>query len=359
MRLGHLTWWWLAVLPVLATGLWVYGSVTRRKVLERVGHAPMVQKLLMGFSPERRMLKRLLTGLALVLVTVAVLRPQLGARPKPLKRTGIDIAIAFDISKSMLAQDVQPSRIEGAREELRQLLEAVQGDRVALVPFAGVAFTQSPLTADNSAIRLYMDSLDPQKMPVGGTNLAMALQESLRLLTGRGDAATAEQPDGAESRRSKVILLITDGEDVRADQGEAAKEAARKAAEGGVRIFAVGVGTRLGEPIPLYDSSGEFAGYQENTEGKKIVSKLNLTLLEELVDLADPENPDEVRVWHHDGTEALTPQVVAALGSLQKATIATTIRHAYGEKFQYALLPALLLLLGDLLVGERRRRRRT
>ena len=350
MRLGHLDMWWVATAPLLAAALWVYGSIARRHALQAAGHLPLVQKLLATYSPERRMLKRLIVGLAIALVAVAALRPQFGMRPQPLKRLGIDIAVAFDISKSMLARDIQParSRLEAAREQLDQLVTLLTGDRVALVPFAGVAFTQSPLTHDNGAIRLYMDSLDPKAMPIGGTNLTMAIEQGIGLLTGRGDKAE-------QGRRTKVLMLITDGEDVGADEGVAVKEAARKAAEAGVRIFAVAIGTRLGEPIPIYNEDGSHAGYQKDSQGKPIYSKLNLELLEEIADVADPEHADAMRVVHYDGSIGVAPALASELGTLQKSTAEATIRQAYGEKYQYALLPALLLLLIDLLIGERRR----
>lgn len=353
MRWGNPDLWWVAVAaPLLAAGLWVYGAAMRRRLLRRAGHLPLVQRLTASVSPPRRLLKQLVVGLAIALAAGALLRPQHGRRPQPLRQAGIDVAIAFDISKSMLARDVQPSRIEAARTQLRQLVQLLRGDRLALVPFAGVAFTQSPLTADASAIRLYLDSLDPEAMPIGGTNLAMAIREGVRLLTSRGDKA--------EHRgRSRVLLLITDGEDVSRDQGEAAREAARAAAEAGVKLFAIGVGTRLGEPIPIYDDQGNHAGYQKDSEGKPIYSKLNLPLLEELARLADPADPDAERVFQYDGSDPVAPRLAQLFDGLQKTTLETMVRHAYGEKFQYALLPAVVLLLLDLLVGERARRRRS
>ncbi len=349
IRWGHPDLWWALLVPVVAAGLWAWGAAARRRKLARVGNAALAAQLTSAVSKPRRLLKQLVTGLALLLAAIALVRPQHGQRPMPLKQTGIDIAVAFDISKSMLARDVQPSRLEAARTQLRQLLQTLQGDRIALVPFAGVAFTQSPLTADESAVRLYLDSLDPANMPIGGTNLAMAIEEGTKLLTSREDKA--------EHRgRSRVLLLITDGEDVASDAGEAARAAAKKAADAGVRLFAVGVGTRLGEPIPLFDEQGNHQGYQKDSEGKPIYSKLNVALLEELARLADPEKPDAQRVFQYDGTEPVSPRLAAELGGLQKTAMESMLRNAYGEKFQYALLPALLLLLLDLAIGERRAR---
>lgn len=351
MRWGAPEYWWLAALPIVAIALWVYGHLIRRHLARKAGDHPLVRRLLATFSPERRLLKQLVVGLALTLMVIAALRPQYGRRPEALRRTGVDVAIAFDISKSMLARDVQPSRIEAARQQLAALLGQLVGDRVALVPFAGVAFTQSPLTADQSAIRLYLDSLDPMQMPVGGTNLGMAIDKGVALLTGPGDR-------GERSGRTRVLLLITDGEDVADATGEAAREAARKAAEAGVKLFAVAVGTRLGEPIPLVAEDGSHQGYQKDSTNKPIYSKLDVQLLEDLARLADPDATDRQRVFQYDGGAAVAPALAAELDTLQKTALEAAMRHRYGEKFQYVLFPAVLLLLLDLLIGERRRRRR-
>lgn len=350
MRWGQPDMWWLAALPLLAIALWVYGHLVRRHLARKAGDHPLVLRLLASFSPERRLFKQLVVGLALTLAVIAAIRPQYGRRPEALRQTGVDVAIAFDISKSMLARDVPPSRIEAARMQLRTLLAQLVGDRVALVPFAGIAFVQSPLTADQSAIKLYLDSLDPMQMPVGGTNLAMAIDKGVGLLTGEGDR-------GDRQSRSRVLLLITDGEDVSGDDGEAAREAARKAAEAGVKLYAVAVGTRLGEPIPIVGDDGSHQGYQKDGQGKPIYSKLDVQLLEELARLADPEATDRQRVFQYDGAD-VSAVLAAELDTLQKTALESAMRHRYGEKFQYVLFPAILLLLLDLLIGERRRRRR-
>ena len=349
MRWGNPDLLWVLVIPVLAVVAWIYGALIRRRLIARAGHAPLVQKLLATFSPQRRLIKQFLIGVALLLACLTALRPQFGRRPEALRQTGIDVAIAFDISKSMLARDVPPSRLQAARELLGRMMHQLSGDRVALVPFAGVAFTQSPLTADNSAIRLYLDSLDPAQMPVGGTNIAQAITKSTELLTGSKDKAE-------NTGRSRVLLLLTDGEDVAPDAGAAAKKAAQKAAEAGIKIYAIGVGTMVGEPIPMVDANGNHAGYQKGTDGKPIYSKLNLPLLQELARLSDPQDPKGKKVWAFDGTTDVAAELTGSLSDLQKTTLETSLRHNFGEKFQYILLPAILLLLAEMLVPERRRR---
>jgi len=341
---------WLVLVPVVAALAFVYGHQIRRRLVQRAGQVRLVQDLLATFSLEKRLFKQLLMVLGIAAAAAATMRPQFGVIPEAVRPSGIDVAVAFDISKSMLARDVQPSRLGAAQALLKQLLDQLVGHRVALVPFAGIAFTQSPLTADKSAIRLYLDSLDPRVMPVGGTNLAMAIEEGLRLLTSREDR-------GDRASRSQVILLVTDGEDMADAQGEAAKAAAKKAGEAGVRIYAVAVGTRLGEPIPLLNDDGTHAGYQRDSNGKPIYSKLNLPMLEELARLAAPEDPDTRRVFLLDGATAVPTEIAHAFDSLQKATLEGNVKQKRGQKFQYVLVFAVFLLLFDVFVGERRRRK--
>ncbi len=352
MRWGAPDLIWALAIPLVAIALFAYGHLVRRHLLTKVGHLALVRRLVETCSPDRRLFRHLLMVLALLLLAGALMRPQYGRRPEALRKTGIDVAFAFDISKSMLARDVQPSRLTAARNQLSRLMTLLKGDRVALVPFAGVAFTQSPLTADQGAIRLYLDSLDPQQMPVGGTNLSMAIREGVRLLSG-------EEDRGEQKGRSRVLILITDGEDAGSDEGEAVKEAAREAGEKGIQLYAVAVGTRLGEPIPVLNEDGTHKGYQKDSRGKAIYSRLNVALLEELTRAASPSDPEAQRVFQFDGTQPVAELLATSLERLQKAALETAIRQEYGEKYQYLLAPAILLLLLQISIGERKRRRET
>lgn len=343
--------WALLAAPLAILALMLYGALRRRALLRAAGDHRLIQRLTESVSPQARLFKAFLLFLALSLLVAAALRPQYGRKSTALQQSGIDIAIAFDISKSMLARDVQPARIEAARGELERLLASMSGHRMALVPFAGVAFTQSPLTHDRSAMRLYLNALDPIQMPVGGTNLAMAIDQSVQLLTGEGDRGLKKQAD-----RAQVILLITDGEDARPDEGKAAREAAERAAEAGVKIFAVAVGTRLGEPIPILNRDGTHAGYMKDAAGKPIYSKLNDSLLRELARIAEPSAQEE-RVFFLDGESSVVAPLAQIFEQLQSSALEGAVRHQRGEKFQLLLLPALLLLLLELSLSERRRRR--
>jgi Ca-activated chloride channel family protein len=346
MRWGYLEYLWICAAPVLVLLLYAYGNWRRKHQLKRAGDHALVEALLKTLSPERRIVKRFCFFFAIALLTLAALRPQYGQQQTTVRKAGIDVAIAFDISKSMLARDVVPSRIMAARTALKQLLRNISGDRIALVPFAGISFVQSPLTGDQSAIEMYLDELNPLQMPVGGTNLAEAIRRGTALLTGSSDK-------GDRGARSRVVLLITDGEDNHPDRAKAAKAAAKKAGEEGVLVLAIAVGTAMGEPIPILDDAGNHKGYVRGQDGQPVVSKLNLSLLEELTGTtADMEAP---RVFLFNGVNDVITPLTATLKSLQRSALEMAMRHRYNEKYQYLLFPAILLLLIEVLLSDRRR----
>lgn len=347
MRWAYLDIAWICAAPLVVLVLYAFGAWQRRQKLARVGEHHLVQKLIASFSPERRILKRFCFFFAIVLLTIAALRPQYGQKQTTVRRAGIDVAVAFDISKSMLARDVVPSRIMAARTSLKQLLQNISGDRIALVPFAGISFVQSPLTGDQSAIEMYLDELNPSQMPVGGTNLAEAIRRATDLLTGSADK-------GDRGARSRVILLITDGEDNNPDRAAAAKEAAKRASDKGILIYAIAVGTAVGEPIPILDDTGSHRGYVKGADGQPVVSKLNISLLEEIANRSEAST--DTRVFMFEGSNDVITPLTDAFKSLQRTALDLAMRHRYNEKYQYFLFPAILLLLLELLISERRRR---
>jgi Ca-activated chloride channel family protein len=347
MRFAYPDLLWLMITPMLVLAMLVWASWKRKQITARLGEFELVQQLLASLSVERRILKSACILALVIGLAFASMRPQFGRRSEVQQQSGIDVVVAFDISKSMLARDIQPSRLEAARSLMYRLIHQLSGHRLALIPFAGIAFTQSPLTADKSAFRLYLRNLDPQQMPVGGTNLAMAIRESVARLTSASDR-------GDKASRSRVVLLITDGEDLSASAGEEVKTAAQEAKEEGVLIYSVAVGTRSGEPIPILNKDGTHAGYQKDRRGKPIYSKLNMKLLEELGRIADPEHPDVKKVFQLDGNQDLTIDLTQAFNQLQKSKLDSTVRHRYGEKYFYALIPVLLLLLIEALISDRK-----
>ena len=320
----------VAVLGIAAT----VAVARRRRHLARVGDPDLIERITQSHSPARVAVRRglLVTGLALL--SLAAARPQMGGTSVHTRTSGIDVVFALDISKSMLAKDMLPSRLQAARLLIEGLMARMGTDRVGLVPFAGVAFAQCPLTRDLSAISVYLRALDPDSIPVGGTAIGRALTVAVELLSGEGKHA-----------KERVVVLITDGEDHDSDPAAAAAVAA----EAGIKVYTVGMGSVAGEPIPLYHADGSLQGYVKDRAGQFVYSRLDETALR-----ATAEKTGGI-YFPYQGDATLTA-LSGALKELQDTELESSVRRQYDERFQYALGPALLLLALEAWLGERRRR---
>ncbi len=256
--------WLMLSLPVLVV-LMVQVFRRRRRALETFGDLRLMARLSRSASTEKRVIKAaLIVGAAFFLV-LALARPQWGSRLETITRRGIDVVVAVDTSLSMLAEDVKPNRLAQARAAITSMLGLLQGDRISLVAFAGTAYIACPLTLDYAAAGMFVDVLDTDLIPVRGTAIAAAIHKSIEALdTG--------------ARRFRVLILITDGEDHEGD----VREAARAAADAGMIIYTVGIGSPGGEPIPLRDARGNVTGYKEDRSERKVTSRLGEAVLEEI-----------------------------------------------------------------------------
>ncbi len=347
---GHL--WYLLPLGLVVAILgftWLY--LWRRKMKEKTGDAHLVEQLFDTVSPARRIIRRVLWTGAFLLLIGAVLRPQYGMEDAQMRMKGIDLCIALDISYSMLAQDIQPDRLTGATIELSDLLDQLQGGRVALVPFAGLAYAQTPLTSDFEAIRIFLRDLDPTAVPIPGTAIGRALDVSLGVL--RSDRRKTQDEDGVTEYKPfagskyKAILLITDGEDHGSKSLELAKEAKRL----GIRIYTVGVGSTEGEVVPRINEDGTTTGERitDPDTGDVVMSKLNEGLLKEIAETTGG------RYFHYTGTP-IASEIYKEIEGLEKREYQAVLKELRIDRFQWLLLPALLLLFWEMFLSERRRR---
>jgi len=340
MRFANPQAFFLFILPLMAAAGLVTGYFLRLRVLGRFGDSERVSRLINGLSLERRVLKGFLLVLGLAAAVTALARPQYGGRTRMLRKLGMDIVVALDFSKSMLAGDVKPSRIDLAKRELSRLMMDLGGDRLGLVAFAGDAIS-FPLTTDYEAAAHFWKDLNPYDMPVGGTRIAGALSAAVRLLTG----------DAEDARRSKAIILLTDGEDHAGD----VMEAARAASEHSIKIFAIGIGSDSPELIPRYLEDGTWTGYQKDDDGKYITTRLG------------PENEKTLRemasetggAYYRAGAQLEgIGQVAQELKKMKKTELESRSVTAYEEVFTWFLWPALLLLLIERIISERASSRR-
>jgi Ca-activated chloride channel family protein len=321
----------LLLVPLLAAFLWL-ALRQKRKALDRFGESELVRKLAATVSRRGVVAKRILLLVGLTLLILALARPQFGTRVETVRREGQDIIVALDVSNSMLAEDIAPNRLERAKLAVSRLIDRLEGDRIGLVAFAGDAFVQSPLTVDYAAARLFLNAMEPDLVPVQGTNLGAALAVSL--------SAFDEQ-----ERQHRVLIVITDGED---HEGEI-DEAVNRASESGVRIQTVGIGSPDGVPIPDFDERGRRRGFKRDADGNVVTTKLEETTLRRI---ADETGGGYIRVTAR-GNElyALADEIAGMEGREIEAQQLTQ----YEEQYQVFLGLALALLLAETLVSDRRR----
>jgi len=331
-RFADSNWLWALALVPVAAALFVFAARRRRRALEAFGESALVRKLTATVSVGARRWKAALMLGALAFSVVALARPQFGTRVETVRSVGQDVIVAVDLSTSMLAEDVSPSRLERARLAILRLIANLDGDRIGLVAFAGSAFVQSPLTVDYSAAGMFLGAMHPDMMPVQGTDLGAALRVSLDALD-----------QGA--RDARVIVLVTDGENLEGDF----EEDLERAVEGGVQVHVVGIGSPEGAPIPEYDRSGRRTGFLRDEEGTVVTTRLDEATLR-----AVAERTGARYVRAGAGGTALDDLVDEIAGVEGEAVDARQVTQ-FEEQFQIFLGVALALLLIEWLLPERRR----
>jgi Ca-activated chloride channel family protein len=321
----------LLLVPLLLTGMWL-GGIRRRTLLLRFGELELVQRLTASVNQKARILKGAMILGAFVFLALALARPQFGTRIETVRRRGQDVMVAVDLSRSMLAEDVTPSRLDRARLAILRLIRSLDGDRIGLVAFAGDAFVQSPLTADYTAAAMFLNAMTPEMMPVQGTDLGEALRISLDALD-----------QGA--REDRLLVVVTDGE----DHEGFVDEQLQRAAASGVRIYSVGIGSVEGVPIPEDPSSGGGQGFLRDEEGNVVTTRLDEATLRAM---AEATGGRFVRVVAGSTAfEELVDQIAAGEGEELEAREITQ----FEEQFQLFLGLALALLVVEALVPERKK----
>jgi Ca-activated chloride channel family protein len=328
---------WLAAgaaAVVLAALLWRAADRRRRADLERFAAGRLLGELTANVSWTRRRAKRALVAAGVALAFVALARPQVGFDWEETHRRGIDVMIALDVSRSMLAEDVVPNRLERAKLGVVDLMERTGGDRLGLIAFAGTAFLQCPLTLDHDAFREALDALEPGIIPAPGTDLASALR-------------VARDAFRTEAKNVKLLVVLSDGEDLRGD----ALAAAREVAADGVRVYTVGVGTPAGELIPIRGRGGR-TDFVKDPSGQIVRSRLDEETLRKVA-----EATGGFYVPLGQRAEGITAIDERALAPIPKQDLASRMRRVPKERYQWPLAAALLCLLLEPLLGERRGRR--
>ncbi len=324
----HLLW----LVPVLA-GLGGLGIWLRRRRLRRWADAVLWGRL----SPERsgglRVLRYLLALGAVAFAAVAAARPQVGARLVQVDRQGIEVVVALDVSLSMEANDVVPSRLQRSQQEIRELLDGLRGDRVGIVLFSGTSFLLCPLTLDTGAANLFLDSVSADVLPDPGTNLEEALRGARN--------AFGEEPG---SDRGRAVILFTDGETHEGDPDAAVGQLADEH----IPVLTVGVGTPAGQPIPVLDEHGNLTGYKKDRAGEVVLSRLDEPVLRRIAGATGGRYFPATLQGHE--VEAMLDY----LNKLEKGELGGALRRRVEERFQIPAAVALVLLFLAVLVPEAR-----
>lgn len=345
--------WLLGMVPLLAA-LPAFAWWQRRRAVRRFGDEGTVRSLVAGRSGPWRATRAVLFVSAIALTIGALAGPQWGSRTRVLRKRGVDVVIVLDFSKSMLARDVRPSRIERAKAEVIRFVEELDGDRVGIVAFAGETM-EFPMTTDYAALELFFRDLGPYDMPVGGTAIARALTAAERLLE-RASGRAGAQPSSDAAQRSRVVILMTDGEDHEGDP----IEVARRLGEQGVRVYAVGIGSRTGEPIPTYAPDGTWTGYLRDDQGQLVQTALTEENERQLRQIAEATGG---RYFAAGRGGVGVEQIRAEMRQMHQDEQRTRRVTVQEDRYALLLFPAFLLfvleaLLPEAWTGRWRRRRR-
>ncbi len=321
--------WLLLLIPVLSAA-YALGTRRNRQRLQALGDASLTARLMPDASHTRPVWKFVILMGALCFLIMAAARPQAGQSTETVKREGIEVMIALDISNSMLAEDVAPNRLDRSKQLLSRLIDKMTDDKVGLVVFAGEAYTQLPITCDYVSAKMFLGNITPDLIPTQGTAIGAAIRTAVRSF------------GSEQSEAGRAIILITDAENHEDD----AQAAAREAAEKGIRVFVIGVGKPDGAPIPI-PGTGTF---RKDRQGQVVVSRLNEQIANEV---AKAGNGIYVRC---DNTNTALRTLDKELSNIATAELETQRYTDYQEQYQSFVLAALLLLLIDFFLMSRKNR---
>lgn len=318
--------WGLYFLPVLPLAF-IASLLWKRKALARFGEWPVFRDGVDEHAPKKDLASHAFFRIAIGLLLMALAQPQMGTEKEEAETKGFDLMVCLDLSNSMNAEDIRPSRLEKAKNALEKLLDRLHGDRIGIVVFGGEAYVQVPITSDLSATRLFLDQLTTEAVPTQGTSIAKAIEQAHRSFD-------------EKSETRKAIIVISDGENHLDDP---VKEAER-VAEKGVIVHTVGMGTREGGPIPEYEN-GRQIGYKKDRSGQTVVSKLDESMLQET---AKAGNGSYVRA---NNTRVGLDQLMDELDELERKTFDKMVYTEHAERFQLFLWPGAFFLLLSILLG--------
>lgn len=317
------------LIPVFIIILWLV-SRWRKKAFASFGEFSVIQQLFPDVSNTKRLWKSILYILAFTFLIIGLINPQIGTKLEEVKRKGADLMICLDVSNSMKAEDLQPNRLEKSKQALSKLIDKLEGDRIGIIVFGGEAYVQLPITEDYSAAKLFLESINTDLIPTQGTDIGKAIDMAMTSF-------------GKDEGKNKAIVIITDGE----NHDQDAITAAEAAAEKGIAIHTIGMGSAEGAPIPIYKGNVK-EGFKKDKDGNTVVTKLNEQMLQEL---ASAGNGIYVRATNSD---AGLNNILDAIDKLEKKQFESKMYSDYEDRFQWFIAIAFFILVTETLFTERK-----
>ena len=322
--------YFLALIPLIAIGLYFYNR-WQKKSIEKFGDENLVTELMQNHSKARKNIKNTLFIFSITFLIIGISNPQIGTKMEEVKREGVDLMIAIDLSHSMMAQDIKPNRLERAKQAISRLIDKLEGDRIGLVVFAGEAYVQLPITTDYSAAKLFLSTVNTSIIPTQGTKIGNAIDLCIKSFD-------------QENNQNKAIIIITDGE----NHDEEAISSAKIAQEQNIYIHTLGMGLTKGGPIPIYNKYGSTSEFRKDREGNIIITKLNETILKEIAQIG---MGTYVRANNSkSGLSVLFDEI----NKMEKKEIGTMIFTNYKDRFQIFIGISLILLILNLIILQRK-----
>jgi Ca-activated chloride channel family protein len=321
----------LLLLPV-AVILWILNESRKKRALKRLGNTEFVRKLMPEFSGIRPNLKFFLQLVAVSLVIIILARPQFGSKLEEVKKQGIEVIIALDVSNSMLAEDIQPDRLTRAKQALTRLIDNLDNDKIGLIVFAGDAYTQIPITSDYISAKMFLTAINPDMVPKQGTAIGSAIELGMRSFSpGEG--------------KSKAMIIITDGENHEDDPVAAAEEASKA----GIVIHTIGIGSVEGVPVPVTINGRR--DYLKDPEGNTVITKLDEDILKKIAVAA---SGNYVRA---SNTNIGLDEIFSEIRKMKKEDLESTMYTEYNDQFQIFAVISLVLLFTEFMIMDRKNRK--
>jgi len=330
MQLEEKIWFWLLLLVPIIIFLFVIVQVWKRHAQNKFAHHQILKRLSPNKSHFKPILKLIMLCLAFTCLTIAMVNPKVGTKLETVKRQGVDIVFAVDVSKSMLAEDIAPNRIEKSKQLVTQIINNLASDRIGIIAYAGKAVPQLPITTDYAAAKMFLQSMNTDMLSSQGT----AINEAIQL---------ARNYFNDEEQTNRVLIIISDGE----DHSDLSQDIAETAAEEGIKIFTIGVGSLKGAPIPI-KQNGIVLNYKKDRSGETVVTKLNEETLRAIAEEANGQYINGLN------TTEVVEAIRDILNKMDKKEFEAKEFAEYKDQFQWFLLLGIFFIIIDIFLLERK-----